>query len=762
MLRKVVGRTTSSSLNQFKVTIPRLSSTIVALRYQSSSTTTTTTTTTTTSSSPTVPATSGKFDLPILKQDQTQEKVKRQPKREYVPLNAKLKDISEQIKTAILANEDLNESYDILEEGISFLRSVQKEEGISDSQIFYKFYPLTIELFTLAQKRELDNKSIVPFKKSLDELLEFFVNNRIATPWHFLQIGVKNLKESSELHTVTEADSYQKFLSLWFKYFEYYKNNEFIFMRKIISIRGKEGEIDYKPYYLNNLAVFAYVQLCCLGEIKYSPVDASKFSTRENYIPLRSNIQSTLSHFGLYNKESFQRFVDFLKLDEKKRFDPNGPKALYKIENSVDKRQLDFVYSEIVGACKEKNIQIDEKIVCALMERYLKFEEYNEVFTLFENIINSGIKPSINAWNIAIRAMTNPTRIRSEIKYSKKLLVENFERTIKTILASGLSFNGETIGAIVSGYANLGDFVKANEYMTQYASIPGATNLANDGLLRGLISNNQVDQAEQKLHEFMSKNKKKKNQNEFYKPSTNVMNDFLNYHIKKKNYSAVNGLTQFMRQHEIEENVATRTILINAYFDSLHAIGKTPDLSTYLAQMEESSKANKKGFNEQMHSTLLKGLIQGGNIEAARQLFVILKKRYPRSAWLNTQIIVAEVTLGDVKLGEDLFNRYIKEIKNDVIIWNTFIHNLLQKDERLAYVYFNKMKQNGSNGPNFYTYYFMLQHYRRKGNKDKVQQLVNELNSNKLDDYGNVLPKFVASLSGYVDVPVSLLERIQS
>ena len=80
-----------------------------------------------------------------------------------------------------------------------------------------------------------------------------------------------------------------------------------------------------------------------------------------------------------------------------------------------------------------------------------------------------------------------------------------------------------------------------------------------------------------------------------------------------------------------------------------------------------------------MHSTLLKGLIQGGNIEAARQLFDILKKRYPRSSWLNTQIIIAEVTLGDAKLGEDLFNNYIKEIRNDNIIWNTFIHNLLQK-----------------------------------------------------------------------------------
>ena len=175
---------------------------------------------------------------------------------------------------------------------------------------------------------------------------------------------------------------------------------------------------------------------------------------------MRYNIQKTLNHLGLYNKGSFQNFANFLRNDEKKRFDPNGAQSLYKIDNTFDKKQLDMVYLEIVEVCKERKIQIDEKIICALMERYLKFEEYEEVFTLFENIINSGIKPNIESWNVVIKAMTNPTRIKSELKYSRKQLMENFERTIKTIQASGLKFNAGTIGAIVSGYANFGEFEK--------------------------------------------------------------------------------------------------------------------------------------------------------------------------------------------------------------------------------------------------------------------------------------------------------------
>ena len=49
-----------------------------------------------------------------------------------------------------------------------------------------------------------------------------------------------------------------------------------------------------------------------------------------------------------------------------------------------------------------------KKVIVALMQRYFQFDEYNEVFSLFETIMNSGVKPSIDAWNIVIKAMTNP------------------------------------------------------------------------------------------------------------------------------------------------------------------------------------------------------------------------------------------------------------------------------------------------------------------------------------------------------------------
>ena len=76
MLRKIVGRTASSSFNQLKVSTPTISTSLLALRYQSSSSTTTTTTTTSTTGTPTTSSTPGSEQQPIVKQEDIKKKSK--------------------------------------------------------------------------------------------------------------------------------------------------------------------------------------------------------------------------------------------------------------------------------------------------------------------------------------------------------------------------------------------------------------------------------------------------------------------------------------------------------------------------------------------------------------------------------------------------------------------------------------------------------------------------------------------------------------
>ncbi|KAL6451245.1 hypothetical protein SBY92_002584 [Candida maltosa Xu316] len=667
-LKHIVGRSTRSGLLQARNAAARATGG-VTLRYQSTTTPTTS-----------IPTPEPVTTIPTTTSPNQNKPRKDVPKRKQI--NPKLKDISKQIKETILqADSDLNEAYEILDEGITFLREIQKQEKITDTEILYAFYPLATELFMLAQQEGYT------IKKSLDEMLE-------------------------------------------------------------INFRPLKTPIKGEVYDLGNLAAFCYTLSCIEQNVAYSPIKAAKFFP-PGKTPKMYSIRRTLELFDINDKANFGKFADFIQKFDRDNIDPNGPKTLSVIEKSPDARKLDYVHRHLVDVCKSRGLKIDEKIIVALMERYLRFEEYENVYTLFENIVNSGAKPSINAWNVIIKAMTNPTRIGSFNPEQKAHLIKDFERTLKTIVDSGLKYNTESIGVIVSGYANFGNFEKAAEYIKKY----GASNLTNDGMLRGLVSNGKIVEAEAKMKEYMT-------QKDGYVPHTNAMNDFLAYYARTKNYNAINAITQFMQKYDIEQNVATRALMINTYFESLHAIGKTPDLTQYLAQLESSSKYGTKGFNEEMHSTLMKGLISGGNIEAARQYFDILKKRYPRSAQLNMQMMLAELTTGDLDNAEEIFQHYIKNIRNEEIAWNTFIRHALNKDPQVADRYFEKMKQDPSVNPNEFTYFFLMDYYKRRNNVDKLQTLVNELAESDRTKFGDKLPKFIKSLTNTLDVPSSLLVRL--
>ena len=213
-LRQIVGRTTRSGFLQIR---SASKAGTIALRYQSTTSTTTNTATPTTTpdndnskpSSETVKT--EQSSLPKATQKGKQDK--KAPSKK-TPVNPKLRDISGQIKETILqSTTDLNEAYSILEEGITFLREIQKSENITDRQIFKEFYPLATELFNLAQKPE------TTIDHSLNEIIDMFVKNKIAHSMHFIQLAANALKQNSE--------AYDEVLQYWFKSFEYTKSHDF-------------------------------------------------------------------------------------------------------------------------------------------------------------------------------------------------------------------------------------------------------------------------------------------------------------------------------------------------------------------------------------------------------------------------------------------------------------------------------------------------------------------------------------------------------
>ena len=112
------------------------------------------------------------------------------------------------------------------------------------------------------------------------------------------------------------------------------------------------------------------------------------------------------------------------------------------------------------------------------MQRYFQFDEYNEVFSLFETIMNSGVKPSIDAWNIVIKAMTNPSRIASfGGKAKQQELVQNFERTLQTIVSSEYNLMVKLLVPSSVGMPILDDSTKLKSILINTPKVSRTTEL---------------------------------------------------------------------------------------------------------------------------------------------------------------------------------------------------------------------------------------------------------------------------------------------
>ncbi|KAI5956515.1 hypothetical protein KGF54_000990 [Candida jiufengensis] len=645
--------------------------------------------------------------------------------------NPKLNDISNQIKST-LQSDNLQESKEIFEEGISFLREIQQDEFINDRELYFSFVPLASEL--LYKLKESDVSSL----ENLQNLINLFVKYRIAHQSHFTELALQILKNQDD------TNKFQKLIQLWVQFVEYDKLN----YTPYVQFENIPNQFQYKSFHLPNIVFYNYVLSCPTG--KYSEEDAVKF-TINGKIPLYRDVMNTLKDLNLFDSDQFNKFRSVLENERKNKINPNSEEMIQRIFKSVDKKQLDNIYLEIAEICSIRDSKIDEKIMIQLMDKYLYFDEYDQVFGMFQNIISSGLKPSIDAWNLVLRAMINPNRFQDASSKQREELMKKFERTLKTITASGLQYDAGTLSSIITAYATANKFDVAEDYAKEYSSL-GINNIAKDGILRGLIFNNKIDEAENKMKEYI-------NEGTSYKPSSGTMNDFLSYYSKRKNYKAMFGINEFMQMNNIEENVASITTMINAYFKYLIAIGKTPNLLDLLNTLKGA-----KHLNEYSYASVLNGLVQSANIEAARQLYKVLRNKFPRSAWIQSNMLAGELSFGDISAGEKIFNHYIKNIRNDVQIWNTFIRNVLNRDENLAFQYYQNLKtQQGSNvKPNQYTYHFILNHFFAKKNKEAIQGILQDIARNPPATYGTELPRLLNNINNrVVEVPASVLQQIK-
>ncbi|KAK6458779.1 uncharacterized protein RJT20DRAFT_123865 [Scheffersomyces xylosifermentans] len=647
--------------------------------------------------------------------------------------NAKLRDISNQIQDLVKASKsDLTEAVEIMEEGLSYLREIQLSENITDNSIYFRFQPIVTELLFKA----LEPNSTLG-SRSAEDLLDIFSKYGVIHRYHYTVVAVKYFKSGED-----KAVIYQNVLQLWLKFLEFDRNNKATGMASV-----KAGNIEYRPYYLPNLVYFAYGQTCALQGVNFSLEDASKLLNQD--LPNVILIRNTLKDLHLFTgyKNEFQEFQKEVNSQNFEAMDPNGHVVYRRIRDASEKKNgnaLNSIYSEIQEAASRNKKPINEDTLIRLMDGYFEAGRTDEVFAIFQSLLAHGIeKPSIRAWDVVLRAMGSPSYVNRLSPAQKTKLGTNIEKTVETILSNGTELTAKTLSIVISGFATLDRFDKVDEYLQRFSTegegkLPVIAPTKNN-ILIGLVLNKKITEAETKLKEFV-------NEKNGYVPSSSVMNTFLGYYAKISNFAAVEGILEFMKKHNIPEEVGTVTSVIDIYFKMHHEKGLAADVDQILQRVSNSKSVP---LNDFTYTAIIDGLLKdGNNVAAARSIFDRASKKYATSAHLYSAMLRGELDYGSIEAAEKLFDVYIKKIRNDTRIWNTMINLLLHKREELALQYYENLKNEKLAHPNYFTYYFLFNHFIKRGKKETIQSLIDDLGQRPLRDFGSELPKILNKLAG--------------
>ncbi|GEQ69318.1 hypothetical protein JCM33374_g2989 [Metschnikowia sp. JCM 33374] len=675
-------------------------------------------------------------------------------RRSNYQYNRKLHDIVNQIKKSVNGIQDpnspqLSEAIDIFEEGASYLREIQATEGIAEDALYSLFQPVSAKLFDLilAEDAQLGNRSV-------ESVLDMMIQQRIAHTYHFIEVQRRILQNSDD------PDAYPKVLQLWITFLDYSKQMSTAGAGRLVKgAFGVYRDREYQSSDILKLAYFALISHCIRTGEEYDLSTTVKILQVDDAskIPMSYHVTYTLNRLGL--RESLESdvrpFVQKVTDRDVKNMDPNGVVVAKKIENLIRLNSgngLRKLYAELKEASTRNSIAVSEQTLNRIMHAYIEVGFFDDALAIFASMCNGLIeKPSPASWELVIKALGHPSNVGRMSDSAKQSAVEKVEATFNTMLASGIKVNAKVFGVFIGSLANLDRLDLATKYMEQYKDVP-IVHMTKNNILIGMAFNKKLAEAEAKMKDFLKEDPS-------YQPSTTVMNTFLAYYVSEGNDKAVEGILDFMNQRGIEENISTTTTLLNYYFKSYRERGMVPNVHELLSEViKDTSK-----WDQFMVATLIEGLVKDGvNMEAARGVFKYFcetRRRFKHSGGMMTSMIKAELEFGSLHNAEELFDWYIKNLRNETVMYNMMIKGLLMKRESLALKYYADLRAQAPFNvlPNFYTYFFLLMHFKKKGDRSRIQWVLDEIAGANLTDFGKDLPRAIKELSGNYEVSPDLL-----
>lgn len=661
--------------------------------------------------------------------NQQSPKSSNKPSRPY--LNPKVWEIKKQIDRTIQA-DNISESKEIFEEGISYIRSIQQTEKISDRDIYNNFQPLATKLLQIM----IDNGE--PYE-SLKEALEMFITYKVVNTFNFFQLMNLNITNQN----------YEANFELWIKDLECMQVPELSQLMLYKYKHIEELNKNFKPNVLSDIVYYSYFKVAEAGKIKFNNKDLMSLLNTKELIPIHFVIRTLVSN-GIKDVRGFRKFVNGNALNTMTE-DPNSTtlwRHLDELTTAKDMNGISAMYDKLT----KSDTQLSLKTIHKFMSSFYELENFDMVFQIFSKIVVQDSKLHPQIWDLVIKSIGHSEKAKKLSAEDKAQLSEHLDVLIASMIKQGIDIDAKILSSIIASYANLNSLEKVNEYFETYQGKVPIIHSTLNNYLNGLILNNEIKLAESSFIKYTK--------DASYKPSVMVVNNFLNYYAKEQNLNAVRGIIDYMNKHKIAENIATLTILTELFFKINSQRGQPSNIEQILSLFVNSNVK----INVNTISVIINGLVANRNIDAARILYKNLAnsnqfKNRP-SADVLTTMIKGEIQLGSIKNAQEMFDDYIKTVSNDVRVWNMMIASLLDKRESLAIDYYEKLKRQNINNvhPNLYTFYFMLKHYRRTNNIDMLNAILADLGNANLSNIGEQIPKILKALKkgNEVKIPDSL------
>ncbi|ANZ75851.1 BA75_02183T0 [Komagataella pastoris] len=531
------------------------------------------------------------------------------------------------------------------------------------------------------------------------QILKVLINNNLAHVSHFNRVCANYLRQNNA----------QEALSLYVESVEYLKHHP-----EALEVRDDNSELDRRLAFL----FIAYNQ-ACVAMNKQPESSYFKELLQVSKVPNIPQLKKYLYEIKAYKKLSSQCYksLEKFKYDSMNYNNPESFSLATSLILEGKMKDADQIIEQIKSSSPKP---YDETTYAQLMHLYSLSNNTKASLALWEDMVSQDVQPTIKSFN---ELLYTHTKLRDSDDKCLEKLEGIWEYLNKFYQPNAISYEYYLVGLIA-----FNQHQKAIELLNQLqkeAIIP-LTLKMKDNVLSKLLDKNRLADAEKLFKQFLESD-------ETYSPQVFVFNKLLSTYIKHKKYDQALQMFEKMSQYNVQPDIATYTIIISLMLkQSVNGKVEFDQLTPIFKEM----KQNGIHTNAVTISSMVHILMQDpSTLEVGRLLVDYMKKEKMNLNFVTyTSIISSEFKFGDPFIGERFFKESISKAG---IIPSTPYYNIpiegfsKQNNMEKAIAYYNDLKNSNTKmaKPNHFTFYHLIRCADRLQDSERLQYLINELDS---------------------------------